>query len=128
MDKAPYSSRLFVSSPDDTLAGKTGDILLIDGMDSRVIDLHLNVINRSSSGFAWGYQGAGPAQSALAILVESVGEELAIRYHMEFKTFVIAQLQGSWSISEEYVRGWIDGRLLYDKLEPAVREEVPSYG
>jgi len=42
------------------------------------------VWNRSPDGFNWGYGGSGPAQLALAILLEFVGKDLAVAWHQDF--------------------------------------------
>ena len=48
---------------------------------------------RHSADFAWGYSGSGPAQLALAILLDFTGdEELAIKHHQAFKQKVIARI------------------------------------
>jgi len=54
------------------------------------------LLNHSPDGFAWGYEGSGPAQLALAILAHHLkpfrnGDQLAIRYHQDFKRAVIAR-------------------------------------
>ena len=50
--------------------------------------------NHSPDGFNWGYGGSGPAQLALAILIEfGVDEQNAVRLHQEFKNDVIAGLE-----------------------------------
>ncbi len=51
------------------------------------------VINHSPDGFAWGYGGSGPAQLALAILIEIIGEEQAKQHYQEFKNNLIATLK-----------------------------------
>jgi hypothetical protein len=59
-----------------------------------------------SHGFEWGYAGSGPAQLALAILNDHLGDsEKAVRYHQKFKSMVVAQLptQG-WELPESVVR------------------------
>ena len=48
--------------------------------------------NHSPSGFNWGYGGSGPAQLALAILLEKYNTETALRYYQTFKWEVIANL------------------------------------
>ena len=42
------------------------------------------VRNHSPSGFEWGYGGSGPAQLALAILLEEVDEESALNLYQGF--------------------------------------------
>ena len=49
--------------------------------------------NHSPDGFAWGYGGSGPAQLALAILLEETGSgELALNLYQDFKWNCIAKL------------------------------------
>lgn len=50
------------------------------------------VYNHSPDGFSWGYNGSGPAQLALAILLELTSETTAIAYYQMFKARVIAAL------------------------------------
>jgi len=45
--------------------------------------------NHSPDGFNAGYGGSGPAQSALAILLEVTDEEKAVRSHQEFKSLFL---------------------------------------
>jgi hypothetical protein len=49
------------------------------------------IINHSPDGFNWGYGGSGPAQLALAILLE-VSKEDALNRYQSFKGKVIARL------------------------------------
>lgn len=50
------------------------------------------VINHSPDGFAWGYGGSGPAQLALAVLLEVMPKESACNIYQKFKFDVIAGL------------------------------------
>ena len=50
------------------------------------------VYNHSPDGFNWGYGGSGPAQLALAILLEITSNEEALRLHQELKWHYIAVL------------------------------------
>jgi hypothetical protein len=57
--------------------------------------------NHSPDGFQWGYSGSGPAQLALAILLDlGVNKEIAIEIHQDFKWKVIATLPSSWVKTE----------------------------
>jgi len=51
------------------------------------------VWNHSPNGFTWGYEGSGPAQLALAVLLELVPQDEAVELHQEFKREVIARLK-----------------------------------
>lgn len=49
-------------------------------------DPRLDLRNHSPDGFAWGYAGPGPAQLALAILCDALGDdERATRLYQRFK-------------------------------------------
>ena len=48
--------------------------------------------NHSPDGFCWGYGGSGPAQLALAILLELVERGVAISAYQKFKWDFIAKL------------------------------------
>jgi hypothetical protein len=70
-----------------------------------------NVWNHSPDGFSWGYAGSGPAQLALAVLLEAgLDEKQAVRLHQEFKRDFIQSLpqEGSWSFYVD-VEAWATG-------------------
>ena len=53
----------------------------------------LKVRNHSPTGFSWGYNGSGPAQLALALLLQAgVAEERAVQLYQKFKEERIAPL------------------------------------
>lgn len=62
----------------------------VNGVD---LDLHLSlsIRNHSPSGFAWGYGGSGPAQLALAILMDVLPLKVALRHYMQFKASYVSQ-------------------------------------
>jgi hypothetical protein len=65
--------------------------VLIDG--ERRLKLRLDLASHSPTGFAWGYAGSGPAQLALAILADALGDgKAALALHQLFKFAVIAPL------------------------------------
>jgi hypothetical protein len=61
--------------------------------------------NHSPTGFEWGYCGSGPAQLALAILAEHLGnDDAALNLYQDFKWACIAQICGAnWSLSSEEI-------------------------
>jgi hypothetical protein len=76
----------------------------------RSLPLRLDLFNHSPSGFAWGYPGSGPAQLALAILADAIGDDArAVRLHQAFKRACIERLDGDrdWQMSREEVRVWV---------------------
>lgn len=74
----------------------------------RPLALRLDLRGHSPTGFEWGYGGSGPAQTALAILADCVGDELALQLYQDFKFKVIAGLGRKWTITEEEVRAFVE--------------------
>ncbi|MFP8958852.1 DUF6166 domain-containing protein (plasmid) [Natrialbaceae archaeon A-CW3] len=57
-------------------------------------DRSLKLVNHSPSGFEWGYSGSGPAQLALALLLDyTEDEEFALTHYTQFKNEVVSQLE-----------------------------------
>lgn len=78
------------------------------------------VWNHSPDGFNWGYQGSGPAQLALALLMEVCSNELASILHQAFKRSVVARFAAeSWDWSTEETIEWVANR-------PDLREEFAA--
>jgi len=64
--------------------------------------------NHSPTGFAWGYGGSGPAQAALAILLDFTDHEGdAKKYYMVFKRDVVAALPDHWYVTTEQIAEWL---------------------
>lgn len=77
-------------------------------LDGREIapDRSLKVQNHSPDGFNVGYGGSGPAQLALALLLEVADEETARKYYQKYKWEQVAY----WSSNTDYVtdiEGWL---------------------
>ncbi|MFC7157742.1 DUF6166 domain-containing protein [Halomarina halobia] len=87
------------------------------GQEQLTPDRSLELANHSPSGFSWGYNGSGPAQLALALLLDYTGdEEVALAEYMGFKTEAVSQLEctepdGCW-------------RLTGHEIDAALREAV----
>lgn len=60
------------------------------------------ILNHSPDGFNWGYGGSGPAQLALAILLELEGEDKAIIDYQDFKWNFIATLSQGEDFETEF--------------------------
>ncbi|RDZ56170.1 hypothetical protein C5B91_18935 [Haloferax sp. Atlit-10N] len=75
----------------------------------------LALVKHSPSGFEWGYGGGGPAQLALALLLDYTGAEaFALDHYQAFKNKVVSQLDCAGS--DEY---W---RLTASEIDAALRE------
>lgn len=65
--------------------------------------------NHSPDGFAWGYGGSGPAQLALAILLEVADIESATRLYHDFKFEVLATfpMDRDFELPVAHVHSWV---------------------
>jgi hypothetical protein len=64
--------------------------------------------NHSPDGFQWGYGGSGPAQLALALLLDATGDpELSFELHQDFKWAFVATWAEKWEITTEQIKAWI---------------------
>lgn len=79
-------------------------------VDGRPLPLRLDLANHSPTGFEWGYGGSGPAQLALAILADCLGDEHdALSWAPYFKAHVVAALpHDEWELGEARVRELLD--------------------
>ena len=72
--------------------------------------------NHSPAGFEWGYGGSGPAQLALAILLDFTGdEEVALNNYQAFKSQFIASLSQEdtrWTITGSDIAAFLHQRSL----------------
>lgn len=94
-----------------------------DGRRATPLRARLDLDNHSPTGLEWGYPGSGPAQLALALLADVLGDdELAVHLHQRFKWAVIAKLpqERVWQMTEDEVRDYAV-RLME---EEAAREEA----
>ncbi len=58
---------------------------------ARDLSPRLDIVNHSPDGFEWGYGGSGPAQLALAILIDCYDVDFAVRNYQEFKWKVVSR-------------------------------------
>jgi len=68
------------------------------------------VWDHSPDGFEWGYGGSGPAQLALALLLDVTGNaDEAVLMHQRFKDNVVAgwRSDGRWEITDAAIRAWL---------------------
>ena len=88
------------------------------GQERLTPERSLALLNRSPSGFEWGYGSSGPAQLALALLLDYTGDEaFALDHYQAFKTEVVSQLDCA-----ESARSW---RLTGPEID-AVLHETPG--
>ena len=90
------------------------DVLIIDENRSTTFlksERSQRVKNYSPDGFNWGYAGSGPAQLALAILLEVTGDEAkALAHYHDFERQVIVSITSqttNWEIKEQKIITWL---------------------
>lgn len=66
-----------------------------------------HIYRHSPDGFQWGYGGSGPADTALSILTDCVGEAKANKYYQDFKNAFIAGAINELEIKEELILAWL---------------------
>lgn len=94
--------------------GGPGDVYRPDGT-KLAPDRSQEIINKSPTGFSWGYQGSGPHQLALALLLDHTDDrDLAVEHYHEFVVEVIGHIDGD---NVELPVGLID-EWLADKQSP----------
>jgi hypothetical protein len=76
----------------------------IDGtwaaVDGTPLAPRLDLKRLSANGFEWGYEGAAPAQLALAILADHLGDgAAALRFHESFMRAVVANFSNEWEMT-----------------------------
>jgi hypothetical protein len=82
-----------------------------DGVQ-RPLPMRLDVRNHSPAGFEWGYGGSGPAQLALALLLQVTEPHLAETTYQDFKWKVVSRWNGpAWLITRGQIRQWLDRHL-----------------
>ncbi len=101
-----------------------GFVVEVHDADGRTRPLtpRLDLWNHSPDGFAWGYEGSGPAQLALAVAADVLQDDTrAVRLHQAFKRAWASRLPqtGYWFLTESVARDLLE-RL---ERERATREE-----
>lgn len=78
-------------------------------VNGEVLDPRLDLENKSPTGFAWGYPGSGPAQLALAILADHLGDDdIALRLYQDFKReFITTAPEEGFTLTSEQVSEWL---------------------
>src|SRR6478736_4100384 len=99
--------KTYIGTPHrDSVSGQSL-VTVCDGQKSEPLPLRLDLDNHSPTGFEWGYGGSGPAQLALALLADALGDDaLATVLHQRFKWKYIATLpqDAPWVMSDTIVR------------------------
>jgi hypothetical protein len=86
-----------------------GAVTVTDGAGGRGLDPRHDLRNHSPDGFEWGYGGSGPAQLALALCADALGDDdRAQAVYQRFKFKVVAALGGdTWTLTEDQIRATV---------------------
>ena len=88
-----------------------GAVVMVDGAP---LDPRFDVRQFSRMGFEWTYEGDGPRQLALALLVDHLGDSRrALELTESFMRNVVAELDNAW-------------RLTSDDIDAALRTSGPK--
>lgn len=69
-------------------------------VDGRPLPPRHDLLRISRTGFEWGFDGPAPAQLALALLADHLGDgEEALRLHRAFMSEVVARLDNAWRLT-----------------------------
>jgi len=105
-----------------TYAGRREGHAVIVEVDDRPLNPRLDLWSHSPTGFEWGYGGSGPAQLALALLADQLGDdERALEFYQCFKRAVVSNFPyAGWTLTSRQ----IDHALAF---LPASPKGVPSW-
>ena len=94
-------------------------------VDGRPLNPRFDLWGHSPSGFEWGYCGSGPAQLALAILADHLGnDEQVLDFYHRFKWGVIAELpKRGWTLTSDQVEESLQS--LKSSSPPALQTAKP---
>ena len=69
-------------------------------VDGAPLDPRYDLKRLSPTGFEWTYEGHGPAQLALALLADHLGDDArAFALYQPFMRAVVAELDNSWELT-----------------------------
>jgi hypothetical protein len=116
-----------------TADGVTVAVTLIDRRQRTRVRPLRHIPVHSPAGFDWGYHGSGPADLALAVLVDHLHERpprrgwlagtrfsrwaadsRAFRHHQLFKREIVAQFAEEWELEDEDIATWLAARTTRD--------------
>jgi hypothetical protein len=85
-----------------------GDVTAREGGTSYRLPSRLDLRRHSPTGFAWGNGASGPAQLALALLADALGDDQrALALYQDFKFRCIAHMPSCWIMSRSRVLAYV---------------------
>jgi len=84
-----------------------GAVVTVDG---KPLPPRQDLKRLSATGFEWTYEGAGPAQLALALLADHLGDDgRALALYEAFMIRVVAELDNSWELNSADIEAALAG-------------------
>ena len=87
------------------------------------------IVNHSPDGFQWGYGGSGPAQLALALVLDATGDKnRARKVYQDFKDAFVARWLDQWVITQAEIVAWVNAhpRIQCTPICARVREDYAA--
>jgi hypothetical protein len=85
-----------------------GQVTAREGGVAYPLPSRLDLRDHSPTGFAWGYGGSGPAQLALAMLADALGDDQrALALYQDFKFRCIVHMPSCWIMSRSRVLAYV---------------------
>jgi hypothetical protein len=79
-------------------------------VDGTALDPRFDLKRLSPTGFEWTYEGHGPAQLALALLADHLGDDTrALQLYEPFMRAVVAELDNSWELTSAEIDVVLNG-------------------
>lgn len=76
------------------------------------------IFNLSPDGFEWGYGGSGPAQLALALLLDATGDKQETKEF--YQRFKVARVMGfpheGWRITQDEIITWLQNEQVRELM------------
>ena len=71
------------------------------------LDCRYDLLSASPAGFQFGHGGSGPAQLAIAMLADALGDEFACEHYQQFKREVVSKLpEQGWTLTKQDLNAW----------------------
>ncbi len=88
--------------------GLAGAVVTVDGTP---LPPRHDLRRLSKAGFEWTYEGAGPAQLALALLADHFGDDRrALEAHERFMREIVANLDNAWRLTSDDIDAALAGK------------------
>lgn len=92
--------------------------------DGKPLNLRTDLRNHSPTGGEWGFAGSGPAQLALALIADAVGDDVALLTYQKFKFEVVAGFENDgWTMTQAEIRCWVAALLARKSTPPDDRPQ-----